>query len=277
MTGLRVPGGAWASARKAVAVARLLAANQLAYPGEVAAKALFVSVMMFIVTSLWRAVGEHHDVPAMTGMTIPQLIWYLAFTEAMYVSFSPVPDGLAVDREVRSGEIAYRLARPMGYATYHLAAHLGERSATFALKLMVTSAVALVLVGLPPLSPVAVAAALAAALLGFVADAAWMHAIAFVSFWVEDTYGLYLLYRRSMMLLGGLLIPLSAYPEWLRRVAEALPFRLILAGPARLFVAADAGGFLRLAGLQLAFALAGVAVMALVCRAGLRRASAQGG
>ena len=140
----------WRNVR-VVAVARLLAANQLAYPREIVAKALFVSVMMFIITSLWRAVGEHHDVLVMTGMTVPQLIWYLAFTEAMYMSFTPIPDGLAVDREVRSGDITYRLARPMGYATYHVAAHLGERSVTFALKLVTTAAVALVLVGLPPL------------------------------------------------------------------------------------------------------------------------------
>jgi ABC-2 type transport system permease protein len=274
---LRKPRGAWAEARKTLALARLLGAQQWAYPREILASSAFVLVTMYIFTNLWRTIGAHHDLAQMTGLKLPELIWYLAFTEAVYMSANSVPDGVAVDREVRTGDIAYRMVRPVGYASYHLTAYLGERLASFLLRLVVSAGGAWLLVGLPALAPAAIAASLVTVVTCFVADAVWTHAIAFLSFWVEDTYGLHLLYRRAVMLLGGVLIPLEAYPSWARDIAEALPFRLLISGPARLFVAPDAAGFGRLLLLQLGWAAAGLLPLLFIYRAGIRRVGAQGG
>ncbi len=274
---LRRPRGAWAEARKTLALARLLGAQQWAYPREILASSAFVLVTMYIFTNLWRTIGAHHDLAQMTGLKLPELIWYLAFTEAVYMSANSVPDGVAVDREVRTGDIAYRMVRPVGYASYHLTAYLGERLASFLLRLVVSAGGAWLLVGLPALAPAAIAASLVTVVTCFVADAVWTHAIAFLSFWVEDTYGLHLLYRRAVMLLGGVLIPLEAYPSWARDIAEALPFRLLISGPARLFVAPDAAGFGRLLLLQLGWAAAGLLPLLFIYRAGIRRVGAQGG
>lgn len=79
------------------------------------------------------------------------------------------------------------------------------------------------------------------------------------------------------MLLGGVLIPLAAYPSWARDFAEALPFQLLISGPSRLFVADDAGGLGRLLSLQLGWAAAGLVPLLLIYRAGIRRVGAQGG
>ena len=73
------------------------------------------------------------------------------------------------------------------------------------------------------------------------------------------------------------LIPLEAYPSWARDIAEALPFRLLISGPARLFVAPDAAGFGRLLLLQLGWAAAGLLPLLFIYRAGIRRVGAQGG
>lgn len=274
---LRKPRGAWAEARKSLALARLLGAQQWAYPREILASSAFVLVTMYIFTNLWRTIGARHDLAQMTGLKLPELIWYLAFTEAVYMSANSVPDGVAVDREVRTGDIAYRLVRPVGYASYHLTAYLGERLASFLLRLVVSAGGAWLLVGLPALAPAAIAASLVTVVTCFVADAVWTHAIAFLSFWVEDTYGLHLLYRRAVMLLGGVLIPLEAYPSWAKEIAEALPFQLLISGPARLFVAPDAAGFPRLLLSQLGWAAVGLGPLLLVYRAGIRRVGAQGG
>ena len=40
----------------------------------------------------------------------------------------------------------------------------------------------------------------------------------------------------AVMILGGLLIPLDFFPDWLAAIARALPFAYTLYGPARLFV-----------------------------------------
>lgn len=274
---LRAPGGLVTSAGKVAAVARLHAAAQLAYPAEVLSATVFVAVVMFTLAALWRAIAEHHDIAAMTGLDLPRLIWYVAYTEALAMSFAVPSDGLPVDREIRSGDVAYRLARPQPYPLYHFGACLGERAARLALRVPIHAAIAWGLVGLPELSPHAVAAALVAGVLASIADLTWVLVISFASFWIEDTFGLHFFYRRSVFLLGGLLIPLDAYPEWLRKIADALPFKDLLFGPSRLFVGGDATGAWALLRSQLIMAGVGFAVLALVYRAGVRRLSAQGG
>ena len=45
-----------------------------------------------------------------------------------------------------------------------------------------------------------------------------------------------LLHQPRLLVLGGLLIPLDFFPEWLQTIALNLPFAWIIFGPARLFV-----------------------------------------
>ena len=149
---------------------------------------------------------------AITGFTVAQLIWYLAFTEAIITSGMPERD-TEVDREVRSGDVAYRLIRPLAYPLYHLGAELGERLPRFVLNLVVGAAVALVVAGPVRLVPLAVVAALVSALIAFLVDFVWRFSISLLSFWIEDTFGLHLLYRRFLMLLEGCSFPWTRIPR----------------------------------------------------------------
>lgn len=270
---LRSPGGPLATARKFWAVLTITIATRFAYLGELLLRTIFLVLILYIFTQLWRTTGRSQDVAGMTGFTIPQLIWYLAFTEAIMTS-ATLPE---VDHEVRSGDIAYRLARPLPYPIYHLAALMGERLLRFAINLIVGAAVALVVVGPIQLTALALAAGISTAVLSFVVDRLIAFTIGLLAFWVEDVSGLYLLYSRALMILGGMLIPLEAYPEWLRRIAAALPFQYLVYGPARLFVRPDAAAWLRLVGVQALMGGVSLALMLVVYHIGLRRVSAQGG
>ena len=245
--------------------------SRFAYAGELLVRSIFIVLILFIFTQLWRATGQSDQ----TGFTLAQLIWYLAFTEAIMTSSSLGPS--EVDREVRSGDLAYRLARPMAYPLYHLGAALGERLLRFTLNLMVGVVVALVVVGPLAVSPLAILLALSLTLLSFVADWTWEMTISLLSFWIEDTFGIRLLYRRALMILGGMLIPLEAYPTWLRQIAEATPFQYFVYAPARLFVRPDVGFWFVAAGSLTLIGAVGVAVLAVVYRLGLRQVSSQGG
>ena len=272
----RAGGGAVATAVKFAAVFRITLASRFAYLGEMALRTIFLVLILFTFTQLWRATNASQNVQGLTGFNIARLIWYLAFTEAMIIS-APALTENEVDREVRSGDIVYRLTRPLSYPLYHLASGLGDRVLRFLLNLLVGGAVAWLLVGPITLSPIALGAAVLAALLAFVADWTWSFSISLLSFWIEDTFGLHLLYRRLLMLLGGMLLPLEAYPRWLGRVAHALPFQYLVYRPARLFVQADASGLASLLGVLLLIILIGLAPLLLIYRLGGRRLSAQGG
>ncbi len=273
---LREPGGLGATVSKLVAIIRVTLASRLTYLGEFVTRTIFLGLILYTFTQLWSATNRSQDVTALTGFSIAQLIWYLAFTEAIVLS-GPSVGEVGVDREVRSGELAYRLARPIAYPLFHLGTYLGERLVRFGLNLAIGCAVAALVVGGVPLSPIGVAAALAAALLAFVVDWLWTFSVSLTSFWIEDTFGLHLLLRRFIMLLGGLMIPLDAYPEWLERVARALPFQYILYQPSRLFLSTDASGAPSVFAMQALFGGVGLVLLLAIYSRGSRRVSAQGG
>lgn len=272
---LRRPGGPVALLRKCWAVLSITVAARFAYVGELLVRTVFLVLVLYIFTQLWQAtnVSSAEGVQRLTGFTIAQLIWYLAFTEAIVMSVSP-PE---VDREVRSGDIAYRLARPLPYPLYHLAAMLGERLLRFVLNLLVGGVVALLVVGPITLTPFALLAALSTAVVAMFADRLIAFAIGLLSFWIEDVSGVYLLYSRAVMLLGGTLIPLDAYPSWLATIAGALPFQYLMYYPARLLVRADLQSWLHVLAVQtLVIAVTAVPLL-VIYRLGMRRVSAQGG
>lgn len=272
---LRRPGGPLALLRKCWAVLSITVAARFAYLGELLVRTVFLVLILYIFTQLWRATNASsaEGVLGLTGFSIAQLIWYLAFTESMVMSVSP-PD---VDREVRSGDIAYRLARPLPYPLYQLSAMLGERLLRFVLNLLVGAAVALVVVGPITITPFALLAALSTGVVALFADRLIIFAIGLLSFWVEDVSGLYLLYSRAVMLLGGTLIPLEAYPSWLATIAGALPFQYLMYYPARLLVRADLQSWLHVLSVQALVIAVTLVPLLLIYRLGLQRVNAQGG
>ncbi len=271
MNGVRRPGNALVMLGKTFSVLRITLLSRFAYVGELLVRSLFMVLIIFIFTQLWRATGNIDR----TGFSLPQLIWYLAFTEAIMMSANA--GGGEVDREVRSGDLAYRLARPLPYPLFHLGSALGERLLRFVLNLLVGVLVALVVTGPLAVGPLALACSLSAALAGFVADWTWSMTISLLSFWIEETSGIHLLYRRALMLLGGMLIPIDAYPAWLQGIARALPFQYLVYAPARLFVRPDTGYWMEAMGAIALLGVAGCVPLMLVYALGLRRVSAQGG
>jgi ABC-2 type transport system permease protein len=203
------------------------------------------------------------------------MIWYLMVTESILISRPRMT--LEIDAEVRAGDIAYQLIRPYDYVLFRLARYLAERVLRLGICLAIGTALALLYVGPVPLEVGALVAALLVLALGVLVDFAGAIAIGLCAFWVEDTQPLTLLYDRAIMLLGGLLLPLELFPEWLAGLLAALPFQLLLYAPARLVVSGDLTSLpATLAGLGLTLAMTAGLVW-LVNRRALRRLHANGG
>ncbi len=60
--------------------------------------------------------------------------------------------------------------------------------------------------------------------------------IGLAAFVTEDVAAFEWIYGKILFILGGLLIPLDFYPQWLQTIAKSLPFAYTVYGPARLFV-----------------------------------------
>lgn len=61
-------------------------------------------------------------------------------------------------------------------------------------------------------------------------------ALSLLSFWVENTYGLRFTMRVIMEVVGGAIIPLSFFPEFLQKIFELLPFPFMIYLPMKIYL-----------------------------------------
>ena len=141
-----------------------------------------------------------------------------------------------VDEDVRTGSFATLLVRPMSYPLYRFSASFGERSVRFASNLLAGSVITTILVGPLSLHVASLFCLLCALPLAFAIDFLGNFLVGLGAFWIEDTSGLFLIYSRGTMIIGGVLLPIELYPQFLQPILKVLPFANIAYGPARLFV-----------------------------------------
>lgn len=223
--------------RKYVWVGFTSARSNLAYLGEVATRVIFLGVILYIFLRLWKVTYTETGAERLGGLTLAQMLWYLAMTESLVLSNPRVSQ--EIDKDVRTGALAVQLIRPLSYPLYRLWTTLGERAVRFMLNATVGSLIALLFVGPIPFSPEGLAIFVVALPLAFVLDFLGNLLIGLCAFWLEDTTGLWLIYSRLTMVLGGMLIPIELFPDALQPLIKALPFSSVIGGPARLFVDPD--------------------------------------
>src|SRR5262249_48474729 len=149
------------------------------------------------------------------------LVWYLATTEWILLS---VPQAhLDIQEAIRRGDVVYRLGRPASFVLGELASRLGF----LALRAPVIGLAAFVggfafTRWTPPLSALAIVVpfGLAAAAL-MTALHVW---IGLLAFWLQDVSPVYWVWQKLMFVLGGLMLPLGLYPEFIQKVAAVTPF-----------------------------------------------------
>ncbi len=261
--------------RKYAAAFRVSARAQLAYPGEVVMRTLFLLLILFIFSSLWHATFAETGRARLGGLTLTQMLWYLALTEAVILSRPRT--ALRLDEEVRTGDFAYALGRPYRFVLYRFAQAQGERAVRLVLNLVVALPLALLFSGGVGLSAAGLLPGAALLLLAVTADYLFTLSVQMLAFWVEDTTSLLFIYDRLLMILGGVLLPVGLFPGPVAAVARALPFSAMINGPAEALVRFDADVCLTALVRLTVTCVVGGAVAAAVFRLSVRRAGANGG
>jgi ABC-2 type transport system permease protein len=212
--------------RKYWAFARIAAVEAATERGDLYGRALFFAVILGVFSALWRAVAE-------AGMPLlarqDQLVWYLATTE--WILLSTPQRQLEIQEDVRRGDIAYQLPRPVVYPRATLAQCLGTLVVRAPLLGAAAFGCAFAFTGRLPDAR----ALLFAVPFGLLASAVLAElyvALGLLSFWLTDATPLYWVAGKLVFILGGLMLPLELYPRWLQLLARCTPFPSLLAGPA---------------------------------------------
>lgn len=232
-------------AARYAAVARIGLRQEFSAGSALLGRMAFYTLILLVFSRLWEAAVA---TGTLGGVTRAELLWYLAVTEWVLLSVPLLH--LEMEADVRLGDLAHRLPRPLSY----LGMRLAEASGTLALRLVVLGVtgalVASAFAGELPRDPrglfLAIPLGIAAATVALLFHAA----IGVSAIWLHDVSPIYWIWQKSAFVLGGLLLPLELYPDWLRSLAAATPFPALLNGPGRM-----AFGFSPLAAAETAAAL----------------------
>lgn len=260
---------------KYIWIAATAARSNIYYFGEAASRVVFLTVIMYIFLRLWQVTYAEMAADRLGGITLQQMLWYLAVTEAIMLSTPRTAPN--VDQDVRTGAVSLQLIRPLSYPLYQLSVNMGERLVRFSLNLAVGFALCTLFVGIGTLQPQGLIMLLLTLPLAFVLDFLGNFLIGLCAFWIEDTAGIALIYSRLTMILGGMLIPIELFPPMVQPILRVLPFSSIVYGPARMLIAPSADELARVLALQVSGVVVFSLLVALVFSRAMRRVQAHGG
>lgn len=256
-------------------VLRIAARQQWVYRAELAMRAIQMVLFMGVFMALWSSAFGIGGESTLKGYSLVEMVWYLAMTETITLSSSRI--FTEISEEVRAGNLAYRLARPLSYPWYQVANSLGGSAPRFVLNFLTAT----VVVGLGMRQTAGNLAGLLAflgtAALAMLLDALVAVLIGLSAFWIEEVMPVFWIYQKLLFTVGGLFLPLEMFPGWLRRVSEWLPFQFITYVPARAFVAFESGFVLRAVAGQMLYIVILVGLVTLVWRRAQRRMVMHGG
>lgn len=261
--------------RKYLAIARINLQNSLAYSGEMVYRSFFMVVILYVFIQLWKTTYRQLGTATISGLTLENTLWYLVMTETIILS--KLSFSTRMSQEVKDGSIAYTLGRPYNYLLYHLAYGLGDTL----LRLLInfTAGALLVTIFVAPMSfsVMNIVPLVITIFLALMVDFCIEGLIGLSAFITEDVSSIQLIYGKLLFILGGMLLPLDFFPQWLRTISLMLPFNYIVYAPARLFVQFNMDLFLEVTRMQCFW----IAVFAFLLwglfRTGLRHVAVNGG
>jgi len=251
------------------------ARQQWVYRAEMAARAIQMVLFMGVFMALWSTAYGVSGQSDLQGFTLVDMVWYLAMTETITLSSSRIFTEIA--EAVRSGDVAYTLARPTSFPFFQVANSLGNTAPRFLLNLLTASAVVMAGMRQAAGSLPGLAAFAGMAGLALLLDALIAVLIGLLAFWLEEIMPVFWIYQKLLFTVGGLFLPLEMFPGWLQRIARWLPFQFITYAPARAFVHFEPGFVLRMAAGQVAYIGLMSALVVLVWRRAQRRLVIHGG
>lgn len=235
---------------------------------------------LFLLTAFYRAT----DAPQ--PMTLPDLYSYLWLGQVLF-SVMPITGVFSADaEEVRTGEVAYRLTRPVSVFSFYFARVMGQKVTALCTRSAIQVAALVVLFplfgisryGMQPPELSMLPFLIASVLLAVVLSGAVHTLIYMTGFWTITTRGSATVSYAIISLFSGLLVPLAFFPPVIGRIARILPFRGMYDTPALIYngsmSAAQAAGAL---GHQLLWIVLTVAFGVALSRAGTTRLEIAGG
>lgn len=185
-----------------------------------------------VILSLWANLYRqlHPRALADASLGYAQVVWYLALTELVALTigyaFRQIQD------EILDGSVTALLVRPVGYVALTAAQELGRTTAKIAALAVPGAALAWWLTGRVPFGAAVVPAVAVSIVTGAANLLAMQVLVGLSTAWFGTARPVFFIAQKLMFVLGGLILPLDAYPDALVKIAWLTPFPAMLYAPA---------------------------------------------
>lgn len=201
--------------------------------------------------------------------------WYAFYTQmALFASsrlFTQVED------DVRSGNIAYFLIRPVPYLWMRYLEGLGGMFGNFIIYVTAGAGFAWWYIGHLPAQSLAPLYIPLSLFTGVAIHQFFQLAIGMMAMWLQDSDALYRVYQKLIIVLGGLYLPLIYYPDWIQSFVFLTPFPAIMYLPGQMVFADPPLPLAQVAGIQAIWLVISILVMHGLYRICIRRVEVNGG
>jgi ABC-2 type transport system permease protein len=255
--------------RSALAAMRLGAGGAMAGWPVLLGRSGFYVLLMIVLTALWdKVVAERVSGALVAALPAGGLALYVGVTE--WIGLSVPAIHLRLEDDIRSGAVETHLLRPKAYLVQRFAESWGA----MLVRMAATGAAALVMLALSGRgwpAPAALAALVVLGPLGGTIGLLLFTIAGLSAFWVRRTVPAFLILQKMLFLLGGLFAPVTLYPTWLTRLAEATPFAAHMFWPASLTITPTAAQMTEVLAAQLLWIGLLASLAGLIWRAGLAK------
>lgn len=262
--------------RKYVVIYRSVLLENLQYAANIAMGFFGYAVFIYTFIKLWEYMYQTPG-ELIAGYTKEQMIWYVMMTEMIWFGSNAASVAREVSRDIRGGNIAYLINKPYHYTGYVPAKYTGEWSVRLPMYAALAAVIGAVMVGaIPRFSPAAVPAMALCVVLGLTINAVFKLCISLFSFWIEDTAPFQWLYDK-LLLVVGTIFPVEIFPEILQPLFKLTPIYTVCYGPAKLIVDFSPEKCVEILAAQAVYLAAGLGLMFLIYRKGVKKLYVNGG
>lgn len=263
------------------AVGRMRFQTVLVYRSDFVIALVVLLLQIFALRVLWTAVYDGRENVAGNGdagqIGLSTQIAYATLAALQFWLFnswaaSPIP------QRIREGKIAIDLSRPIGLLQQGIAGSVGATIALVPFAVLALPFALLVGRAAAPASGSALVGYVLATLVAYAIATLLTTLTAMIGFWTLETGGFILSYRVFAQFFAGALVPLWFMPDWMRAVAEVLPFQATTYAPVAIYLGqVDGSAIWTTIGLQLVWVGVLWLLLRLVWSRALRRVVVQGG
>jgi len=233
---------------------------------------LFLITCLLVFAHLWKVAALKLDV---AHLDPDALLWYIALNEWVLIA---IPDlQYEIEQDCRSGRLAYLLPRPISYLGTAFFEGLGVLSVNLISLGLVAFLFTWWRIGTFPFSLSSLTILLILGLLSATVGMIFKMIVGISAFWLQEVGPFDWLWEKMLFALGGLILPLAAYPLWIQKVAYCTPFPAILGQRSALALDFTLTPLLHVTASLLFWGLLGLILMTLLYRRGLKILNLEGG